>query len=167
MKYTIEDDFDTTPERYWAMFFDEGYNEGLFAHLRIGRRVLEMRREGEGEALVIYRTQVLTPQREVPAIFAKFVKGAIAYTEKNVFTAREGRMVAETVPGFAADKVKTRGVYSVRAVGPAKVRRTWEGECSCSIPFVGGKVEQTIVDEVKASYVETTTFTRRWLVEHP
>lgn len=167
MKYTIEDDFDATPERYWALFFDEAFNEALFAHLRIGRKVLEMRREGEGAELVIHRTQVLTPQREVPAIFSKLVKGAISYTEKNVFRARDNRMETHTTPGFAADKLKTTGVYRLQVMGANKVRRFWEGMCECSVPFVGGKVEQTIVDEVKASYRDTTTFTRRWLAEHP
>ena len=167
MKYTIEDDFDATPERYWAMFFDEAYNQTLFAHLKIGRQVLELRREGEGDDLVIHRTQVLTPQREVPAIFAKLVKGAIAYTEKNVFRARDNRMEAVTTPGFAADKLKTSGVYRLQVLAPSKVRRIWEGECECSVPLVGGKVERTIVDEVKASYRDTTAFTRAWLAEHP
>lgn len=166
MNYTIADDFDATPARYWEMFFDEAYNEALFRHLRIGRQVLEFSREGEGDALVIRRKQILTPQREAPAIFQKLIKGAITYTEQNVFKARENRMTAETIPGFGADKLTTRGVYRLEALGPNKVRRYWEGECTCRVPLLGSKVEKAIVDEVKASYRDTTEFTRKWLAEH-
>lgn len=167
MKYTIADEFATTPERYWQVFFDDAYNEALFRHLKIGRKVLELRREGEGDALVIHRRQILTPEREVPAIFKKLVKGAISYTETNVFRARDHRMEVVTVPGFAADKLTTRGVYRLEAISADRVRRIWEGECTCTVPLVGGKVESTIVDEVKASYRDTTAFTREWLVAHP
>ena len=47
------------------------------------------------------------------------------------------------------------------------MRRTWDGEISCKIPFVGGKVEKHIVEEVTQSYRDTTEFTRKWLREHP
>lgn len=166
MKYTIADEFATTPERYWQIFFDDAYNEALFRHLKIGRQVLEMRREGEGDDLVIHRRQILTPEREVPAIFRKLVKGAISYTETNVFRARDNRMEVVTIPGFGGDRLTTRGVYRLEVLGPGRVRRIWEGECTCTVPLIGGKIEATIVDEVKASYAETTTFTRAWIAEH-
>lgn len=167
MNYTISDDFETTPERYWEMFFDDAYNEALFKHLRIGRQVLEFSREGEGDALVIRRKQILTPEREAPKMLQKLVKGAIRYTEHNLFTARDNRMTVETIPGFGADKLTTRGVYRLEVLGPNKVQRIFEGECTCRVPLLGGKVEKAIVDEVRASYRDTTEFTRRWLRERP
>ncbi len=165
MKYTITDDFETSAERYWEVFFDDAYNEALFRHLRIGRQPLEFTREGEGEQLVIRRRQILTPQREAPKIIKKLIKGAISYTETNTFTARDNCMQVETIPGFAADKLITRGVYRLEVLGPERVRRIFAAECTCKIPLVGGKIERTIVDEVKNSYRETTDFTRRWLAK--
>ncbi|MEZ4385665.1 MAG: DUF2505 domain-containing protein [Nannocystaceae bacterium] len=167
MHYTISDDFETTPERYWQVFFDDAYNDALFEHLRIGRQVLECSREGEGDALVIRRKQILTPEREAPKMLQALVKGAIRYTERNLFTARDDRMTVETIPGFGADKLTTRGVYRLEVLSADKVRRIFDGECTCRVPLLGGKVEKAIVDEVRASYRDTTDFTRRWLREHP
>lgn len=167
MHYTISDDFDTSPQRYWDVYFDEAYSTELFKRLRIGREVLEVKREGEGEGLVIRRKVKLTPQREVPALVKSFVSGAITYTEQNVYTARTSSMEVVTTPGFLADKLLTRGVYKVQALGPHKVRRVWDGEISCKIPLLGGKVEKHIVEEVTQSYRDTTDFTRKWLAEHP
>ncbi len=166
MKYTISDDFETSAEHYWEVFFDDAYNEALFRHLRIGRKLLSFDRQGEGDSLVIRRRQILTPEREAPKIFKRLIKGAISYTENNVFTARDDRIEVETIPGFAADKLTTRGVYRLETLGPERVRRIFEGECTCRIPLVGSKVEQAIVDEVRSSYADTTTFTREWLKTH-
>ncbi len=114
---------------------------------------------------MIRRRQVLTPQREAPKIFQRLIKGAISYTEHNVFTARDNRIEVETIPGFAADKLTTRGVYRLEVLGPGRVRRIFDGECTCRIPLVGCKAEKAIVDEVRTSYADTTTFTRQWLAK--
>jgi len=168
MHYTITDDFDTSVERYWQVFFDDdAYNAELFKRLKVGREVLEVKREGEGEGLVIRRKLRLSPEREVPALVKKFVKGAVTYTEENVFTARSNSMEVITIPGFMADALTTRGTYRVQSLGPNKVRRTWEGFIDCKIPLLGGKVERHIVEEVTQSYRDTTDFTRKWLAEHP
>jgi hypothetical protein len=167
MRYTISDDFDTSLEHYWQVFFDDAYNAELYKRLKVGREVLEVKQEGEGESLIIRRKVKLSPQREVPALVAKFVKGAITYTEQGVFTARTNTLEVVTIPGFMAEQLTTRGTYKVQSLGPTKVRRTWDGEISCKIPLLGGKVEKHIVEEVTASYRDTTEFTRKWLVDHP
>jgi len=165
MNYTISDDFETSAQRYWEVFFDDEFNDALFRHLRIGREQLSFTREGEGDALVIRRRQVLTPQREAPKIFKRLMKGAISYTESNVFTARDNRMEVETIPGFAADKLTTRAIYRLEVLGPERVRRIFDGECTCRVPLVGGKIEKAIIDEVRSSYRDTTDFTRSWLAK--
>lgn len=167
MHYTITDDFDTSIERYWQVFFDDAYNVALYRRLKVGREVLEVKQEGEGDGLIIRRKIKLSPERDVPALIKKFIKGAVTYTEQNVFTARTNSIDVVTIPGFMADALTTRGVYRVQALGPAKVRRIWEGTIDCKIPLLGGKVEKHIVEEVTQSYRDTTDFTRTWLAEHP
>lgn len=167
MRYTITDEFDATPQRYWEVFFDEAYNRALFERLRVGREVQGLSREGEGDALVIRRKQKLTPQREAPAILQTFIKGAVSYVEDNHFVARTNSMEVVTTPSFMADSIVTRGTYRLEPIGPARVRRIWDGEVTVNVRFVGGKAEKFIVDEVTASYRTTTEFTRQWLAEHP
>lgn len=166
-KYTVEDDFETTVDRYWEVFFDEDYNKGLFEHLQITREVLEMTREGEGQDEVIRRRIRLTPQRDVPAIFKRFVKGAVQYTEHNVFTRRNSTIDVKIVPGFMGDKFTSTGTYVVTPKGEGRVLRTWKGLIKCSVPLIGGRVEKHIAGEVTDGYRKTTDFTRRWLREHP
>lgn len=167
MKYRIQDSFDTTPTHYWEVFFDEEYSRVLFEHIDIDWQLLELEREGEGDDLVIRRVQRLTPRREIPRVMRKFVEGAIAYTEHNVFKARDDSMLVRTVPSFLSEKVKAHGVYYLEVVGPNEVKRVFDAECTCKLPLVGGTIERHIVDEVKESYRRTTAFTRTWLKDHP
>jgi len=167
LKYRIQDTFDTTATHYWEVFFDEEYCRVLFDHIDIAWELLELEREGEGEGLVIRRAQRLTPRREIPRVMRKFVEGAIAYTEHNVFRASDNSMQVRTVPSFLSERVTAQGVYYLEVVEPSRVRRVFDAECTCKVPLVGGTIERHIVDEVKESYRRTTAFTREWLRDHP
>ncbi len=163
MEYRIEDTFDVSTEGYWEMFFSPEYNEALWPAIEITWELVRLDREGEGAALRIKREQRLTPQREVPGFLKKLVKGAITYTEKNEFVAANNAMRTVTIPGFAADRLKTEGTYRLEALGDSRCKRIWEGVCECRIPLVGGKVEKHLVEEVRESYRRATIFTRKWL----
>ncbi|MEX1362596.1 MAG: DUF2505 domain-containing protein [Nannocystaceae bacterium] len=167
MEYRIEDTFECSAEHYWGFFFSEPYNAAMWPTLDIEWELLELQREGEGAELRIHREQRLTPQREVPGFIKKLVDGAITYVEKNDFVAADNAMKTVTIPGFAADRIRTVGVYRLEPIGPNKVRRVWEGVCECRIPLLGGKVEKQLVEEVRESYRRATEFTRKWIAEHP
>ncbi|RMG95814.1 MAG: DUF2505 domain-containing protein [Deltaproteobacteria bacterium] len=165
MRFRIEDAFDTDPETYWEAFFSDAYNEGLWPALDMGWELRKLEREGEGPDLVIRREQVLTPRRELPGFLRKFVQGALAYTERNVFRARDSAMEVETIPSVLPDKLESRGVYRVEPAGPGRCLRIYEGEVRCTLPLVGGKVEKQLVSEIEESYRKATDFTRRFLAE--
>jgi hypothetical protein len=167
MEYRIEDDFDVTADRYWEVFFSEEYTSAMWPALDIKCEQLSFERTGEGSSLVIVRKQKLTPQRDVPKIIEKFVRGAISYVEENVFRASEQAMTTVTTPNFAADRIDNHGTYRLEAIGEGRVRRIWDAVCVCKIPLLGGKVEKILVDEVRESYRRATEFTRRWHAEHP
>lgn len=167
MDYRIEDDFDVSASRYWDVFFDDNYNQALWDQLDIGWEMLSLERKGEGDDLVIERRQRLTPRREVPALLSKFVSDKIAYTEHNVFKARDNAMKTITTPSFMADKIVTEGVYRLEVVSDSKVRRVWEGLAKAKLPLVGGRIEKHLVEEIRESYRRATAFTRTWHAEHP
>jgi hypothetical protein len=166
IKYRIEDEFETTVDGYWEMFFSDDYNDGLWEFLDIDREQVEFRKEGEGADEVIHRRQKLVPRREVPKVLKKVVGDAIAYEEVNVFRRKASTMEVTTIPNFLSDKFDAKGTYEVKEIGPGRVIRIWEAYCSCKVPLVGGKIEQHIVGEVQDSYRRTTEFTRRWLAQH-
>ena len=166
IEYEIVDEFPTTPDKYWDMFFSEAYNAALWKPLDIEWELLEFRREGEGEAEVIHRVQRQTPKRDVPSALRKLVKDAISYEERNVWRRADNTMQVVTTPNFFADKFSASGVYKLVPLGPNKLKRVWTARCECKVPLVGGKVEKHVVDEVKRSYQATTIFTRKWIAEH-
>lgn len=163
MQYTIADEFPATPQRFWDLFFDDQYNKDLWATLNIGYELLEFERKGEGAELVITRKIRLTPQRELPGIMKKFVKGALSYVQDDRYTATNSQMTTRSTHNFASDRIDSHGVQRVEPVGEAACRRVFEGVMNCSIPLVGGKIEQHLVDEVKQSYRRATEFTRQRL----
>jgi Protein of unknown function (DUF2505) len=167
MEYRIEDTFDVSAARYWEVFFSDEYNAGLWPALDIKRELLVFERQGEGPTLRIRREQRLTPQREVPGFIKKLVSGAITYVEKNEFVAADNAMRTVTIPGFAADRITTTGVYRLEPLGDHRCKRVWEGVCECRIPLLGGKVEKQLVEEVRESYRRAAEFTRKWIVDHP
>lgn len=166
IEYEIVDEFPTTPDKYWDMFFSDAYNAALWQHLDIEREVVEFRREGEGDNEVIHRTQRLTPKRDVPSALRKLVKDAVSYEERNVWRRAQNAMEVVTTPNFFADKFTASGVYKLEPIGEDKLRRIWKANCACRVPLVGGKVEKHVVEEVKRSYQATTIFTRKWIAEH-
>jgi hypothetical protein len=167
MEYRIEDTFDASAERYWEIFFSDEYSAGLWPALDIVRELLVFERKGEGPSLRIHREQRLVPQREVPGFIKKLVGGAITYVEKNDFVAADNAMRTVTIPGLAADRITTTGIYRLEPLGANRCKRIWEGVCECRIPLVGGKVEKQLVDEVRESYRRATVFTRKWIADHP
>jgi hypothetical protein len=167
MEYRIEDTFDASAERYWEILFSDEYNAELWPALDIVRELLVFERKGEGPSLRIHREQRLVPQREVPGLIKKFVSGAITYTEKNDFVAADNTMRTVTIPGFAADRITTTGMYRLEPLGANRCKRIWDGVMECRIPLVGGKVEKLLVDEVRESYRRATDFTRKWIADHP
>ncbi len=166
MLYRIEDEFDTTPERYWEMFFSKDYNEGLWPRLDVGRKQISFAVEGEGADRIIRREQVLMPRRELPSFMKKLAQGALTYRETNVFTARNNRMEVITTPSLLPHKITSTGVYRLEKLAENRIRRIYEGECVCRIPLVGRRIEKQIVNEVEESYRKTTDFTRHWLARN-
>jgi hypothetical protein len=165
--YEIIDEFATSAEHYWNTFFSPQYNAALWPALQIRCEEQLYERQGEGKDLTARRVLRLTPDRELPAILRKLVSGAISYTESNQFTRATNTLEVVTVPSFLADKITTKGIYTLVELEPMRVRRVWQGVCECKIPLVGRKVEEVIIDEVRRSYKLTTDFTRAWLRDHP
>ena len=166
INYEIVDEFATTPQKYWDMFFSEEYNRALWQHLDIEWDLVKLERTGEGDNEVIHRIQRLTPKRDVPAALRRLVKDAVSYEERNVFRRRDSIMEVVTIPNFFGDKFDAKGTYELVAKGDNKLDRIWKANCKCSVPLVGGKVEKHVVEEVKRSYQASTKFTRQYIAEH-
>ena len=170
LRYIIQDEFETSIEHYWEMFFSEDYNRGLYRHLRIGYEPIEFSRKENGDEEVIHRRINFSPDRKVHPLIARAaqkVQNPLRYQERGEFHRKTNSMRVETIPHVLSNKVGSIGDYSLRDLGEGKILRVWSGECTVKIPLIGGQIEKVIVAEVKRSYAATTDFTRRFLHEHP
>ncbi|TPV97294.1 MAG: DUF2505 domain-containing protein [Myxococcales bacterium FL481] len=165
-RYRIVDRFDTSPAHYWHVFFDPDFNAGLYQALEIEFELLELTREGAGESETVLRRARLAPRRELPAVLRKFVNNAVSYEQRERLIARDNRMEVETIPNYLTDRFVSKGIYSLAPTTDG-VERTWQGECACKVPLVGGTIAKLVVEEVERSYRTTTQFTREWLANHP
>lgn len=167
MDFTISHEFDCDPERYWRVFFDEEYNQALYAQLSVKeRRVLERRDEQDGA--VIHRVIRILPQTELPPAIRKLLGSEIAYIERSTWKRAENKLdVSVTIDVPAArDRFDFRGTYTVASLAPTRVRREFRAQVKVSIPLLGGQVEKQVAEGIRKQYETATAFTRRWLAEH-
>jgi hypothetical protein len=167
MKYVIEDEFDISVAGYWDMFFSDAYNEALWPVLDVDHKTTRFDKKGEGDDLVIDREAELTPHRQPPKALQKLINTTIRYVETNHYVAAKSEMSTDITPNFMADRITNKGTYRVVPQGEGRCKRIWEGVCEAKIPLLGGKVESFLVDEVKESYRTATSFTRKWIADHP
>ena len=80
--FRIAHEFDADPDRYWAMFFDEGYNIEVARRLDMKERTVISRNEDEA---TIRFEQKLVPRRDLPHIIKKLVGGDLGYVDSEGF----------------------------------------------------------------------------------
>lgn len=159
MDFRIAHDFDTDPQGFWDLFFDEKFEEDMFRKIGMkGRVVLE--RKDTGDRLV--RTQRLEPDLPVPA-WASSVVSSTGYTEYDVYDKAASKMDVRIEPAMMANRFKMGGVFSVEPLGPGRCRRTFAGEVKVSVMLIGGKIEQLMLDEMRKGYDRAAEVTREWL----
>lgn len=163
--YHIEDEFEIDADAYWDMFFDADFSAAMFEAIDVRYELLKFEMKGEGPTQTLSRIQRLTPKREVPKLFRKFVDDAISYEEHNEWTRASGKMSVVTIPNFLGDKVTSDGTYWVESRGPGRCARLFDGRVEVRVPLVGGKAESVLVDEIKESYAKATVFTKRWIAK--
>lgn len=151
------------PERFWEVFFDEAYNQAIYKHVGTKeRQFLEMHDHGDTKTWVLR----VFPERDLPDFVKKIIKGDLGYIEHATMYKARNRIESRIEPTLFKDKTKINAVYTVEAIGPQKVRRTFEGDVEVSFPLVGKKVENIIVTDMEKAYDGIATFTNEWLANH-
>jgi hypothetical protein len=161
--FKLVHDQNCDPARFWEVFFDEDYNRALYKYVGTKeRQFLEMHDHGDKKTWVLR----VFPERDLPEWVKKLIKGDLGYIEHAVMDKAKNRIESRIEPTLFKDKTKINAVYSIEALGPGKVRRTFEGDVEVGIALIGRKVESLIVSDMEKAYQSIADFTNEWLVTH-
>jgi hypothetical protein len=162
MKFSFVHEFDIDAKGFWDLFLSPEFSEALMAALKMKNYKVHDKTD---DGTTFKRTQSMEPQIAIPGMFAKFVPD-LGYTEYDTLVRSSNSMKIVIEPKAMKDKFKTAGDFIVTPLGDNKCKREFRGECSVSIPFLGGKMEQFTVDQMKESYEVATKFTREWIAKN-
>jgi hypothetical protein len=158
--FRIVHDFDADIERYWKVFFHEPYNVALYEQIKVKERKVLDWKETEG---TIYRAIKIVPERDLPGFLKKIVGGDLGYVETSTFYRDKHSMDVTVEPTLMKDRTKMKARYWLEQPQPGKVRRIFDGSIDVSVPLVGRKIEQFIVEDMKRAYDTAARVTSEWL----
>jgi hypothetical protein len=160
MRFDIAQEFDCTPDEFWAVFFDEEYNTELYRRLKSRRTVV--RSDDQGDR--VDREIKIELGHSVPGFVEKLLSGPLGYIERSTFHKTRKKLDVRVDVPVAGGRVAITGDFDVAAVG-AKTRRRWAGDIAVKVPLVGGKVESILVDNMVKDYETASAVTRDWIVK--
>ena len=158
--FRIVHSFDTSPARYWKLFFHEPFNVALYERIKVKERKVLDWKETDG---TIYRSIKIVPARDLPGFIKKLVGGDLGYVESSTFYKDKDSMDVTVEPTLFKDRTTMKARYWLEPVGEGKVTRIFEGSIKVEMPLVGKKVEQFIIDDMNRGYQITTEMIHEWM----
>lgn len=156
MKLQVRHVFDCTPDEFWTLFWDPAYDAALQARNgnEVTRELLEEKDVG-GKKHLRYR---FTPKKTLPAPIAALAKtDRLIYEQENTFDRASGLLTWKVRPSVVPDKVTAEGTFRVTPRAAGGCERVVEGTIEVRVSFIGGKIEEAIVNDVKGAYEVATT----------
>lgn len=162
MKLAMRHPFECTPEAFWKSYWDPAFDQELQKVTGITREVLS--EEADGKLRV--RRQRFTSNIVLPAAVAgPLGTNKVQYEQKSRIDDDAMTIAWEVIPPVLPDKIKAKGVFRVEAT-PTGCVQILEGEVTCAIFMIGGKVESAVVDTLTKAQDGTAMLRRKWLAEH-
>jgi hypothetical protein len=153
-------EFDCTPEELWELVESE----------EVDREMLEAN-DGEGEWLESTRGDTNTTRKQVrlsldlPKAMTKVMgTNEISYILETRRPKGANEQDWTIEPNVLGDRFECYGTTRIEPTADG-CRRVIDGRVSISVPFVGKKMEQRLVDTTKESYDKGATVLRRHIAE--
>jgi hypothetical protein len=158
--FAITHELDATPEEFWRVFHHEPYNVELYQRIGVKERTVLDR--SEDDATIKWAVRIV-PKRDLPSLIKKVIGGDLGYTEISTYHKGKNSIDVRVEPTLMKERTKIQGVYTVAALGPRRIRRTFEGDIHFDMPIVGKKIEATVLDDMRRSYDVAAQVTAEWL----
>lgn len=160
MHFRIQHEFDATPEEFWQVFFDEPFNVEQYKRIKVKeRKVLSWKEDDTG---IAFSVRIL-PERDLPSVVKKIVKGDLGYTENTVYTRATSSMVIDITPTLFADRTKIHANFLVEPLPGGRCRRTFEGDLTVKFAIFGGSIEKAIYEDMSKSYDVAAAVHAEWM----
>lgn len=161
MKLEIRHTFPCTPEAYWEMYWDPAFDALLMKDATVDREIVSESIVGD----IMTRRMRFTPHQELPGAVAKIIgTSKLIYEQENVLDKSKGRMTWRVIPGPKLGKLNAAGIFELRP-HPQGCEQVITGDITVGIPFIGGRIETAVVEQVKQGYVKMAEATIQWLAE--
>jgi hypothetical protein len=158
--FSIVHDFECDAATYWEIFWDEEFNQQMYAEMQCGRTLLGQKEEG-GRRI---RDQEVRPDRDVPSVLRKIIPGgALKYVEHGVWRQPGGTLEVDVKVPAMGDRFVLRASYTVIDLPGSRCRREFSGDCAIKVPLIGGVAERTVIENLQKSYEIASRVHREWI----
>lgn len=167
MKITLQQNYPANVKTLWQVFGDPDYPHKKYRALGItGYEVHQFDVSGDEIALDMTRTLSIPPDR-IPALVQKFLhpEQALRYVSSWRMTSPESAVFdLKIIPHGLPVKVVATGNLAQHDSHHSTM--TLEFDITANVPFLGGKVESLIAQQLEKSYRSDHAFTLRYLEEN-
>jgi len=164
LEFTLNQGFDCSTERYWALYFDPEWTrtmllDGLgFATCDIDPIVEEAGKKR--------RSMRVTPELDLPAAVAKVLGPRLGYTENGRLDVATGEWSYEIVLSVMSDRIRMGGRFTVEPDGPDRCLRRSILRCEVRIFGIGGLVERAAEKNMRDGWERAAGWMRQWMAAH-
>ncbi len=163
--YRPRHEIDCTPDRFWDLYFDPGFQERMFIDgLGWSAPEITIVKDDDDE---LARNITATPRISVPGPIAKLIKHTLGYTEEARFDKRERMFRMKHRTNIFGDRVRLEGRFWVDAVGEHRCRRQAELEVDAKIFGIARVLEKAVQVNMKKGWDDSAHFYNRWVAKHP
>jgi len=155
--------YDADPAAVFTMMLDEDFIARKTYAANAIRHVASVERNGD--SATVHLTRVMPP--DVPDIVRRFVGDTIEIQQTDTWqpAAADGSRDGTIELSVAGAPVKCHGTMQLRPDG-AGTTLTIAGDVKASIPLVGGKVEQAVLDGLNVAVEREQATGNAWLSEN-
>ncbi len=162
MKFSVSNVLRVAPEIFWEqIFFDEAYNQGLYAAL--GFATMQVISSDRQPGL-IRRSLRAEPPIHAPSALKRKLEGKLFYTEEGEFDLTTRRWSFRSSSSVLPDKVSIRGTIALSPHAEG-AQHLVEIEARVTAWGLGSVIERVIERNTRDSYATTIAFTERWATE--
>lgn len=143
LEHTVSFPFST--DRLWQLVTDERYWRDLLAAINGDKGVLESF-EHNGDTVTVVCKQVV-PEDKLPSIVTKVRSGDLAIPRRSVLRRNGADITGDLAASVEGAPAKINGTQ-VSSGDPASTK--YNAAVEVGIPFVGGKIEKAIAEQLGA-----------------
>lgn len=155
----VEHRFPVSPDKYFEIIRSKEFDDALMKALDINKQDLGVTPTATGFVEKIR----MAPRRELPGFIQKAASGLDSYVETREWDTTKRINYWSEEPASMRDRITIKGTFRWGDDGQGGTVRTVDGEFTISVPLIGGKVEEFIVEQTRHSLERAAAFTLDWI----